>query len=687
MTSPAAAAVSATGPTRAFPPVPPGPPPDVELVSLYTLDGGAATDSESGVNGTVIGTWTQGDSLVQGVSGQSLFKAISSARITLPADQAAHNLTELSLGFKFQAIASSQKHVMAAASGLSGAVAPGDYSIERLPDGRLRAWHVGQDGALRHFGSGTDQGIDGTNLAVGTAGRLTLVLGPNGAKLYLNDNLVGSIPQNTNGWNNARVKFFGTWVDGAIGSIEGGIDHIRIWSGELQASGVAALEAAVSVTPPNIPTTTNLPFFGRYYGADAFGSKAANTHMIGTVNFFFYAERSGSIDRIFHQPRKGTGYSAGNGGTYTIEIVEASVSTKRPVSGGTVYSRRTGWTPPASTTNTAWQTDTLTPLVAVAAQAPCCLRYTQTAGGSTNFFSTNISIHHGWSGSPSSQSNEPADYQEPAGTDPASLGSSPTTVQGWIPMLMPNGARMYPWPTKCYGNTGTQFQYNRLGPEHAALRYTDGQWTGPAGHAGGGTENGLKLFLNSTSTQFRERFRVSRASRVVDGVFIRLARTGGTTGNLTVRLEQGPQVDTHDADNGTLVESVTVPHTAIYNAGAQICEREHDCGVNTTFTPYIWVPFTQNRTLTLGTIYNLRIQTDASLDVEIVCSDRPDGQGLTPLGRTVGTWDEWEATRTLPWGAFEDSRGLQFSTDGGATWNYQTGPDRIIAPVTFRCVT
>jgi hypothetical protein len=451
--------------------------------------------------------------------------------------------------------------------------------------------------------------------------------------------------------------------------------------------GQVDFEVIAAAAPPQ------LPFFGLYYGADGFGAGASNTHIKASteraVSFFFYAERSGTIDKLFFQPRKGTedeGYSEGDGGIYTIEVRTADASTKLPTllsNGGQIISSIAGWEPGNNGSSTNWITlnFTSTPGQTQAGQ-PYCLVFRNThADPGTNYFSTNISSHHNFSGGPGGGSQQPANYQEPAGLNPASVGSSPTPVAGWVPMLMPNGARMFPWTAKAVNGL---FQYNRHGPEHACLRYSDGQWTG-FGHAGGQGEPALTLLLDSASDMFRERFRVSRANRVVDGVFIRLARQNATTGTLTVRLEQGPVTDAHNASNGMVVESVAVPHTAIYDAGAGICSKEITCGANLNFTPYLWVPFTQNRTLVQGTIYNLRLSATSGLVIQIVCSDRPDDQGLLPRGFQTATWDQWEATRQLPWQAFEDSRGLQFSTNGGTNWSYQN-PQRI-APITFRCVT
>ena len=90
----------------------------------------------------------------------------------------------------------------------------GDFSIEVLPNGRLRGWHTGQDDMLRFF-EGTG-GITGTNLQVGTAHRIDLSLGPQGARIYLDgaELPAAAIPANTNGWNNGRVKYLGRWTDG-----------------------------------------------------------------------------------------------------------------------------------------------------------------------------------------------------------------------------------------------------------------------------------------------------------------------------------------------------------------------------------------------------------------------------------------------------------------------------------------
>lgn len=252
MSTPAARATAA----RLFRPLPvtAGVAPDVTLVSQYDLDGGSAVDAVGGVNASIVGTFDATDtgSLVQGVAGTSLFKTDGTAHLLLPANNPAHALSELSIDFYYQPFANDHKHILFT-GGTDGVNAIGDFSIERLTNGRLRAWHVGNDGgvaALRFFegpgdtGTGSS-GISATNLVVDTAYRITITLGPGSARLYLDGTEVANIPENINGWNNAAQKYLGVWQDGTLDPAQGVLDHLRIWDGELEPSGVAALEPAV----------------------------------------------------------------------------------------------------------------------------------------------------------------------------------------------------------------------------------------------------------------------------------------------------------------------------------------------------------------------------------------------------------------------------------------------------------
>src|SRR5690606_3025429 len=148
------------------------------------------------------------------------------------------------ISFYYQRIAAATKHILFAA-GNSNTV--GSFSIEVLPNGRLRGWHVDSGGQLQFFES-TD-GIVGTNLAIDTAHRIDLRLGgQQGARLSLNGDTVSSIPSNTNSWNNTLVKYLGRWTDGATDNAVGVFDRLRIWNRVLDDTEIAALEAAQAIT-------------------------------------------------------------------------------------------------------------------------------------------------------------------------------------------------------------------------------------------------------------------------------------------------------------------------------------------------------------------------------------------------------------------------------------------------------
>ena len=55
---------------------------------------------------------------------------------------------------------------------------------------------------------------------------------------------------------------------------------------------------------------------------------------------------------------------------------------------------------------------------------------------------------------------------------------------------------------------------------------------------------------------------------------------------------------------------------------------------------WVWVPFSQNRTLTLGSIYSLRLAATGGFDGKIWCAQRAEGVGPSPhlpyLGRLHG---------------------------------------------------
>jgi hypothetical protein len=228
-------------------------------ISTWTLDGtGGFNDSgPAAVNMTIVGSWTDltTGSLVSGVGGTSACNAGTGAYATLPASQAAHNLGALTLSFYYQRNSMAAKHVLFA---VGDGTAIGDLSIEVLANGLLRGYHVGGDGVLRFFES--TNGITGARFPVGTARRIDVSLGAAGAQIFVDGAAypAATIAANTNGWNNAAVKYLAVFP-GPKANAVGLFDHVRLWNVQLSAAQIAALEPARSVTlvvPAPISTWT-----------------------------------------------------------------------------------------------------------------------------------------------------------------------------------------------------------------------------------------------------------------------------------------------------------------------------------------------------------------------------------------------------------------------------------------------
>ena len=527
----------------------------------------------------------------------------------------------------------------------------------------------------------------------------------------------------------------GVTLDYAAGATAG-LDAAMSWRVSHPNGLSPTVGFTIEVTPAVVTFNPNLPFGGLYYGGDDNGGGNANTQMKNNteraVSVFFYAERTGFIDRIFVNRRVNfdatQGYSSGDGGDYRIEIRTADANSKLPIllaDGGQIMSSYDNPTPWHPTNATAAQPSqhtfpevALTPHLQVTAGNPYCFVMRNVhPNNTTNYFSTNIDRHQNFLGSVSAGSDNPPDnYAEPVGMDPASITASTPAgpVQGFNPCLRPNGNRWFPYPHKAVNG---RFQFNRIGPEHFGYHYSPalpgGQWCGN-GHIGGvGDPHTSHTF--SGQGMGRIRFRVSRATYVVDGFFIRIARLAaiagsgvGTTGNLVFRLEHGPQTDAHSTPSypaGTPLPTligppIIVPHGAIYfvnNAPNGFCQNQNLCGLaipdgNMTFVPYLWVPMVPThtlaqRTLTQGQIYNLTIGVTDGLICQIQITWRPDHEEIAegPVGRNVAAWNDWENDRQIPWQAWEDSRGFQISSNGGATWTYD--PDLYtMCGITFRCV-
>jgi hypothetical protein len=185
--------------------------------------------------------------MVEGAGGTSAYTD-GSASATIPVNDPDHNLSKLTISFYYQRNSAAAKHILLAA-GPDGSQA-GNFSIEVLANGRLRGYHVGQDAQLRFFES--TNGITGTDLQVGTAHRIDLTLGSSGARIYLDGVPLTNafILANTNGWNNAQIKFLGIFTDAVSSPADGAFDRFRIWNRALTPKQIAALEPAQSISLP-----------------------------------------------------------------------------------------------------------------------------------------------------------------------------------------------------------------------------------------------------------------------------------------------------------------------------------------------------------------------------------------------------------------------------------------------------
>jgi hypothetical protein len=219
------------------------------LVSLWTFDetsGPSFADSgEAHVPMDIVGTWADlsGASLIEGIDGTSAYTS-GSGYATIPADRPEHDLAELTISFYYQRQSAAAKQILLAAGDDSQ---PGDFSIEVQADGRLRGYHRGQDAKLRFFEG--PEGITDADLQVGRAYRIDLTLGPSGARIYLDGKPLRNafIPDNTNGWNNGRIKFLGVFPDGALSPAHGVFDGLRIWDRQLTEAQIASLERPRSI--------------------------------------------------------------------------------------------------------------------------------------------------------------------------------------------------------------------------------------------------------------------------------------------------------------------------------------------------------------------------------------------------------------------------------------------------------
>jgi hypothetical protein len=597
------------------------------------------------------------------------------------AHNAAHKTAAGSIVLTVQRDLAVDKSILVAGDAANAA---GGFSIEINADGSIRAY-------LRNASAVVIGPLNGAAGVVQLEQAYTLVFkwGTGGLSLSIWDDTGAMLERLTNAATDGMTAStsalrFGAWHTD-VGHFDGPFGRV-IWLNrrisDLEEGELARARNIVHDIGTEPPPGVELPFFGQYYGSGPWsapnpGNITMTTGGAAGLSFFFYADRTGVIDRVAMHYRNYTGgYAAGTGGTYSVSIWPANAGTKLPITTGFPICNVDGVQPGVNTTVTDSKNNiisTFTTQGAVTAKQPYCLVFrNRDASPGANYVSCNVGVVVAWSSE--------AAYQEPAGTNPASVGASITSVSGWYPVVIDGTTRWYPW--SCVAKNNVIDFDNRSGPLYAAYRYTDGQWCGWGGVA---SQTGGHAIISGNS-MVRDRFRVSRADRTVSGVFIRVTRKNAATGSLIVTLESGPASDT--SGNGTALTSVTVAASNLYDVGAsEVFNGQSQGDANVDLVPFLWVPFSPNITLTRGTIYNLRLsKSGGSNDFDIWMSQRlcewfPLG-GPAP---TTSTWDQWEAGRQVELSGNEDSRGAMVSSNGGSSWAYNISTGRLM-PYIFKCV-
>ena len=142
-------------------------------------------------------------------------------------------------------------------------------------------------------------------------------------------------------------------------------------------------------------------------------------------------------------------------------------------------------------------------------------------------------------------------YPEPAGINPASVSSTSRRCRGWSPTVV-DGTIM--WTSGRARQRATSIMVGSAAST-ACCATAIGQWVAIGGGAYGGA--GPYKVRSRAAIQLRKRFWVTRATRVVSGVFLRIVRFNASGGSVTFSLESGPVSDT--AGNGTVIEQVSIP--------------------------------------------------------------------------------------------------------------------------------
>jgi hypothetical protein len=456
----------------------------------------------------------------------------------------------------------------------------------------------------------------------------------------------------------------------------------------------SALRGAIAAGGAGEPEQPpDLPYFGRFYGQHSVCQSAGNWHIRDAdgVGWFFCAPRDGTINQFRWNRRTGDGYSLGDGGNISVRIWPADPDTKLPITTATPLSellnyqprndRSTQSSPAAIGGNPEWPVMAFGSVSAPLVRGqPYVVQFRpMDPPDNANYVSANnISF---WTDDPSTT---PGPYE---------ALFFPTFL------TLPNGSEQYPYSTFLGGG---QPVHRRVGDFSINLRYSDGVWFGnpsvaQSGHTAGESypspNNRWGVIWGAQNMEMRDRRRVTRANRIVDGVWIRIAGFQSTTGALIFRLEDHGTDSSDTSGNGTLLKEVSAPASSFKvltgnypGNGAPERWNELDANYNTTDDQVTWVflDFEQQITLEVGRIYNGRFRSPNGrygwLTGQRCEHNNPQWSPLSV------TWEEHEANRTLPW-EDEDSRGVQYSLNAGSTWNWLGGNLRKTGPILYRCVT
>jgi hypothetical protein len=512
-----------------------------------------------------------------------------------------------------------------------------------------------------------------------------------------------------------------TFTPSAVSGDQEDTFGLRATLGEDTADATMAITVVETGTGEDVGEQPN---FGVVYGCPWFvGAGAGNNRMRAWgqdpgESFFFYAPYSGRVTSLRFHVRAGPGYSAGNGGVYTIGIRPASASTKRPI-GTSWMSRVVGFrvanisgfqVQPAGTAQTihfvkfplinfstgqvtnvgTFNCDSSQVNTALVAGQPYCLVLNNTAP-SGNFFSQNVSNQqHGAMMPPTNSrpgfgptaSNLVVDT---GGIDPDSAGAVAAKLGGWCPTKV-NGVFMDPWPI----GTEDGNLKNRAGCALFSLIYEDGTedlW---------GTQGSAEGYYHQEVTsvkQMRCRFRPTRGNVTVDGIFVLFGRISSNAGNLVVTLESGPTTDAHHPDsNGTQILQATAAHTLFLQTGGGF-DSHTGLGVPVEFPHWVWIPFGQNVTFTNGSQYTVRFSASGSASFITAGAGSWLAHFGETEGRDVATWATWQANRKRPRSMWDDCRdGMENTSNSGSTWiwgsldtlNRVQGSAAMFPPIAFR---